>query len=142
MSQYFSQKYTVKWSDVDPNNHLRGSVYLDYADHTRVAFLDSQGITMRLMAAKQIGPILFNSSMSYRKEIYMNETITVNCKLDYVSADNRKFGISHEVFNQKGELSCIIKIEGAWLDLKHRKVAVPPSEIAEVMKKMNQVETT
>jgi len=34
----------------------------------------------------------------------------------------------HEVYNEAGKLSAIIKVYGAWIDLTKRKLRIPPIE--------------
>ena len=40
--------------------------------------------------------------------------------------------IVHEVFNEAGKLSAIIKVYGAWIDLTKRKLRIPPEETKEM----------
>ena len=75
-----------------------------------------------------IGPILFEEYTSFRKEIHLGENITVNMKLSGLSKNNERWKITHEVFNEAGQLSAIIKVYGAWIDLQKRKLTVPPAE--------------
>jgi hypothetical protein len=37
---------------------------------------------------------------NYIKEVRLSEIITINCKLDYLSDDYRKWKIPHEIFNE------------------------------------------
>jgi acyl-CoA thioester hydrolase len=134
----FSQQFTVKWSDCDPNRHLRGTVYLDYADHTRFAYLQYMGITNEKMKELHVGPVIFNVSASYKKEAHLMEVLTVHCKLEYMSEDGRKWAITHEITNEKAEIVCVVKAEGAWLDLINRKITIPPIIFKEALKAMNE----
>ncbi len=140
MSKHFSQRFRVKWSDVDPNMHLRANVYLDFADNVRFSYLGEMGFPPAYFQKNKMGPILFNLNASYRKEIRLNEKVEVNVKLDYLSEDGRKFGISHDVINEAGELACVVKVEGAMMDLVKRKVMVPPPDMLAAMKAMNAYE--
>jgi acyl-CoA thioester hydrolase len=79
-----------------------------------------------------LGPILFTEETSFRKEIHIGENITVNLKLQGVSENNERWKIVHEVFNEAGKLSAIIKVYGAWIDLTKRKLCVPPIETKEM----------
>ena len=40
----FEQNITVRWSDLDPNGHVRHSVYYDYGAQARIAYMQKQGI--------------------------------------------------------------------------------------------------
>ena len=47
--------------------------------------------------------------------------------------------IVHEVFNETGKLSAVIKVYGAWLDLTKRKLIAPPKEAKDLF--LNAVKT-
>ncbi|APZ44918.1 thioesterase [Polaribacter reichenbachii] len=124
----FKVDFTTKWSDFDPNRHMRHTAYNDYAAEVRVRFFAGQNFTLEDFSKHNIGPILFTEETSFRKEIYIGENISANFKVSGLSKDNERWKITHEIFNQAGKLSAIIKVYGAWLDLKTRKLTVPPKE--------------
>ena len=130
----FEKRYTVKWSDVDPNRHLRGSAYLDFTDHTRVDFMESNGMTIDLLVKLNTGFVITNTSLQFKREILMNETIRVDYHIDYFSDDYRKYGATHHIYKENGKLACKVNIEGIWIDLKSRKIATPPDEIISLIK--------
>lgn len=134
---YFKKQFEVRWADVDPNMHLRQTAFVDYTDQVRVAYFDSKGFSFLNFRKLLIGPVVFKVTSNYKKEVHLSELITVNCKLDFLSDDYRKWKISHDIFNQKGELSCTVELDGAWLDLENRKLTTPPSEIINAMEAMN-----
>ena len=74
---YHSATFTVKWSDVDPNKHLRGAVYMDYADHARISFLLENGITNEFLNQLGFGPVLFNANIEYF-------SATINISSNYI----------------------------------------------------------
>lgn len=124
----FTITFSTKWADFDPNRHMRHTVYNDYASEVRVRYFKAQGFTIEDFAKYNIGPILFEESTSFRKEIHLGEDITVNFKVYGLSKNNERWKIVHQIFNEKGELSAIIKVYGAWIDLTKRKLSVPPKE--------------
>ncbi|HLY70108.1 MAG TPA: acyl-CoA thioesterase, partial [Puia sp.] len=68
----------VRWSDLDPNFHLRHSVYYDYAAYCRVCFLEDNGLTGTVMQQLHFGPILFREEAVFRKEIRMGDKIAID----------------------------------------------------------------
>lgn len=124
----FKVNFTTKWSDFDPNRHMRHTAYNDYAAEVRVRFFAGQNFTLEDFSKHNIGPILFTEETSFRKEIYIGENISANFKVSGLSKNNERWKITHEIFNQAGKLSAIIKVYGAWLDLRTRKLTVPPKE--------------
>nr|WP_299048171.1 thioesterase family protein [uncultured Polaribacter sp.] len=72
--------------------------------------------------------MLFTEETSFRKEIHLGETITVDFKVLGLSTNNERWKIEHRVFNEAGKLSATIKVYGAWIDLTKRKLTTPPKK--------------
>ena len=83
----FVRNVEIRWSDLDPNFHLRHSVYYDFGAFARVAFFNSVGITPQLMVQHNIGPILFKEECIFKKEIRFEDKVTINIKLDKIKTD-------------------------------------------------------
>ncbi|PQJ75967.1 acyl-CoA thioesterase [Polaribacter gangjinensis] len=124
----FQVTFATKWSDFDPNRHMRHTAYNDYAAEVRVRYFAAQQFSIDDFTKHNIGPILFTEETSFRKEILMGENITVNIKLAGVSKNYERWKIVHEVFNEAGKLAAVIKVYGAWIDLSKRKLTIPPKE--------------
>ena len=125
----FLVTFATKWSDFDPNQHMRHTAYNDYAAEVRVRYFAKNNLTIADFSRLGLGPILFTEETSFRKEVLMGENITVNMKLAGVSKNCERWKIVHEVFNESGKLAAVIKVYGAWIDMKQRKLAIPPKEI-------------
>ena len=125
----FLVTFATKWSDFDPNQHMRHTAYNDYAAEVRVRYFAKNNLTIADFSRLGLGPILFTEETSFRKEVLMGENITVNMKLAGVSKNCERWKIVHEVFNEAGKLASVIKVYGAWIDMKQRKLAIPPKEI-------------
>jgi acyl-CoA thioester hydrolase len=128
----FQVTFPTKWSDFDPNRHMRHTAYNEYAAEIRVRYFAEHNFSIAVFTKHNLGPILFTEETSFRKEIHIGENITVNLKLQGVSENNERWKIVHEVFNEAGKLSAIIKVYGAWIDLTKRKLCVPPIETKEM----------
>ena len=73
----YSKTYEVRWADLDPNRHLRHSVYLDYAAQTRVSIFSDYGLSIDEIAQAGLGPILFREEIKYLREVTGREKVTV-----------------------------------------------------------------
>ena len=122
----FQVTFPTKWSDFDPNRHMRHTAYNEYAAEVRVRYFAKHNFSMAAFTKYNLGPILFTEETSFRKEVHAGENITVNIKLQGVSENNERWKIVHEVFNEAGTLSAVIKVYGAWIDLTKRKLCIPP----------------
>jgi acyl-CoA thioester hydrolase len=128
----FTSEEKVRWSDLDPNFHVRHSVYYDWGANCRVAFLYSLGLTTAVMQKTGIGPILFREECVFRKEIRMEDKITIGLKLSRAKKDYSRFTIVHEILKNSDTHSALLTVDIAWIDTKLRKLAVLPPEVREL----------
>lgn len=136
----FSKEISIRWSDLDPNFHLRHSAYYDFGAQHRIEILSQEGLTMKVMQEQHFGPVAFREECIFRKEIHLGDTITISTKIGKMKADASRWTIVHELHNQKNVLCAKITIDGAWMDTKLRKLAVPTPTIA--LQVMNAIPKT
>lgn len=118
----------VIWSQIDANNHLRHSAYADLACQARIDILESLGITNEKMMELGIGPIITEERTTYKREVPPNTTVTINCKLASSREDGARYSFVQETFREDGILAAILVITGAWINLKARRLCIPPPE--------------
>ncbi|PHS51021.1 MAG: thioesterase [Lutibacter sp.] len=128
----FKITFNTKWSDFDPNRHMRHTAYNDYAAEVRVRYFQEHGLSINEFAKLNIGPILFKEETSFLKEIHIGENITVNMELEGVSRGIERWRFKHQIFNEQGKLAAEIKVYGAWIDLIKRKLTAPPSKFESI----------
>jgi acyl-CoA thioester hydrolase len=123
--QNFSIPIQIRWSDIDQNRHLRHSVYYDYGAMARIEFLNSHGLTSAEFEKIHMGPILFREEAIFKREIKFGDSVSVDVELVKVSADYSRWSMRHNFLKPDGTLSAIINIDGAWINIIERKLAVP-----------------
>lgn len=128
-----SRKFTVIWADLDPNRHMRHSAYNDYAAQVRLEYFTEFGLDLKSLNELGVGPILFREETKFRREVTMNETITVTLEVEKVRKDGSKWSILHTIYKESGDLACQVVADGAWLDLTKRKVTIPPAQLADML---------
>lgn len=128
--QTFTKEVSVRWSDLDPNFHVRHSAYYDYGAQHRVEILEQLGMTMRIMQQEGFGPILFREECVFRKEIRQNTRVFISTKVGKIKPDASRWTLIHELKNENDELLATITVDGAWMDTKLRKIANPTPQIA------------
>src|SRR5215207_2903432 len=94
----FSQAIGLRWADLDPNAHVRHSVYYDWGAMVRVAFLESQGVGLDWMAKNAIGPVLFREEAKFLRELRMGDTLSIDFQVAAASEDGRKWRMRHRIF--------------------------------------------
>ena len=88
------------------------------------------------MQKLQFGPIILREECVFRREIHMNDAVSINLELVSAKKDYSRWTIQHHITKGEGELSAILTIDGAWLDTSKRKLAVPPQQAVEVFSQM------
>lgn len=126
----FSKELSFRWSDLDPNFHLRHSAYYDFGAQHRIEILEQLGLTLRVMQQQSFGPVLFREECVFRKEIKLSDKIVLHTKISKMKPDASRWSIVHEFINEDNKLCAIITVDGAWMDTKLRKIADPTPEIA------------
>ncbi|RFP65580.1 thioesterase [Hymenobacter lapidiphilus] len=137
----FERTYIVRWADMDPNGHMRHSAYNDYAAQHRIEFLAASGFTLPYFAKAGLGPILFREDTRFLKELHINEPLRVGGELSGLNADGSRWNIVHTLYKPDGRPAATVSVEGAWLDLRTRKLTTPPPEIAALMTELPRHES-
>jgi acyl-CoA thioester hydrolase len=135
MDQY-SKIIDIRWSDLDPNFHLRHSVYYDYGAYCRICFLEEFGMTNQVMQDLQIGPILFREEAVFRKEIRLGDKLSINLQVLKSRADFSRWTIRHQLVKNEQIVASTITVDGAWFSTAARKLVTPPAAVSKVFELM------
>lgn len=129
----FSKTYQARWADMDPNRHMRHSVYNDYAAQTRVAIFAESGLPLDDIGAMNLGPILFREEVKFLREVRMLETFKVFCCISMMRRDASRWSFYHSMIKGGDTKVAEIRVDGAWLDLERRKLGTPPELLKKAM---------
>jgi len=129
----YRRKVEVRWSDLDPNYHLRHSVYYDWGAYLRLTFLNEHGLTPSVMNQYHFGPILFREECVFKKEITLADKITIDLKLVKAKKDGSRFTMQHQIFKNNEIAAAIITLDAAWIDTVKRKLTLPPAEALQTL---------
>ena len=131
----YRKTYETIWADMDPNRHMRHSVYNDYAAQTRVAMFKDFGLSIEEISKLGLGPILFREETKFFREIALSENITVSCELTEMRKDGSRWTFLHNIFKENGSMAASITVEGAWLNLSKRRLGTPTDDMLDLIKR-------
>jgi acyl-CoA thioester hydrolase len=123
----FTISVDIRWSDLDPNFHLRHSVYYDWGAYCRMRFLREHGLDAQAMHSLQVGPVIFREECVFRKEILFGDAVTIDLELLSARSDYSRWTLKHTIFKGEGNIAAVLTLEGAWIDTARRKLTAPPS---------------
>jgi acyl-CoA thioester hydrolase len=121
----FSQTMQVRWADIDANRHLRHSVYYDFGASMRMNLLSERGLTTQKLEEFMIGPVLFREEAIFKREILLEDRITLTVELVKSTEDFSRWSLRHNFIKGEDTLAAILNVDGAWIDMAKRKLAMP-----------------
>jgi len=131
----FKSRIQIRWSDLDPNVHLRHSVYYDWGAMARIEFFYKHGLTAQKMHSLNIGPILFREECVFKKEIHYGNDVYLTLRTTKARRDYSRWTIVHDIIKNDGVVAATLTVDGAWLNIVERKLAEVPPEVMTVLEK-------
>ena len=135
----FLKSIQVRWSDLDPNYHVRHSVYYDYGAYCRICFLSEHGANSAFFNAHHFGPILLREECIFRREIKLEDLVTIDLQLVRAKSDYSRWTIKH-ILTRNQEHAATLSMDGAWIDTSIRKLTTPLDLAQAAFQKMPRAE--
>jgi acyl-CoA thioester hydrolase len=137
MEEKFSTRFTVRWSDLDSNGHMANIAYMEYAIQSRLLCFQAYGFSPKALQDSMIGPAVFCDEARYYKELRLLDEFIVTFHVSDVSDDGVRFTLKHDILRASDQQkSAHIITQGAWFDLRIRKLAPPPLELQQIMRSL------
>ncbi|MBO9619614.1 MAG: acyl-CoA thioesterase [Niabella sp.] len=132
----FIKKTEIRWSDLDPNGHLRHSVYYDWGAYARISFLNEQGLSPDRMMELHVGPVIFREECVFKREIRLGDMTAIQLELVSARRDFSRWTVRHLIYKNEAVLAAVLTLDGAWIDTLKRKLTLPPPEAVKVFSEM------
>ncbi|GEO08632.1 acyl-CoA thioesterase [Segetibacter aerophilus] len=136
----YSKPVEIRWSDLDPNFHVKHSAYYDFGAYVRMSLLTEVGLSTEVLMQHQLGPILFREECLFKREIQFQDKVSINVVLKQCTATYSRWTMQHEIIKNGDTVAAIVTVDGAWMDIVKRKLTVPPDFIISVMDKIPRAE--
>ena len=138
ISMQHKQPLQIRWADLDPNIHVRHSVYYDWGAFCRINYFHKQGITTDTLREMNIGPVLLREECVFRKEIKLGDSVDIDLFLAKATNDFTRWTIRHTIRKNEGVVAAVLTVDGTWIDMNQRKITVPPKELQQLFASMAQ----
>jgi acyl-CoA thioester hydrolase len=136
----YKKRVEIRWSDLDPNFHLRHSVYYDFGAYIRMCFLTENGLGTSVLMQHNLGPILFREECIFKREIHFGDSVSISLALKQCSTTYSRWTMEHEIVKNESILAAIITVDGAWIDTAKRKLTVPSAIVTPTFEKLPRSE--
>ena len=120
----FRTDLTVRSSDLDTNGHVRGSVYLDYADHARWEWLRAAGVSLDDLRAAGLGPVSLETTIRWLAELRPGDSFSVTAAFRW--GEGKTSTVAQELVRPDGTVVAEVTGVGGLLDLARRRLVPDP----------------
>jgi acyl-CoA thioester hydrolase len=128
--EQFSIRLFARWPDMDFNQHMRNAAYLGASEDCRMRFLADHGFTMDRFRELQLGPVVLEDRLSYKKELKLLEGFRVELALANITHDGRRMKVRNTFYRDSDDgLVAVVESVVLWFDLVGRKPITPPEEL-------------
>jgi acyl-CoA thioester hydrolase len=134
----FERQYQVGWAHLDANAHMANRAYLDLAADVRVAYFATAGFSIDKFARLQFGPVIRREELEYFRELRLLDEVRVSLLLSGLSEDASRFRLRNEFRRSDGTLIAQLTSLGGWLDLRVRRLLVPPPDLAAALRTLDR----
>ena len=98
-------------------------------------YFSENGLSTKKLEELQIGPILFREEAIFRREIRLEDEITIDVALVRATPNYSRWSFRHNFVKSDGGLAATINIDAAWIDLNKRKLTVPGEFVQSMLEK-------
>ncbi len=133
MNKEYKTQIVAGWGLMDYNGHMANRAFLDMASDCRMMFFKENGLSMQAFMKLGVGPVVRRDELEYYREIRLMETVLVKLFIAGLSDDASKMRLRNEFYKEDGQLAATVTSFGGWLDLRERKLVVPPQQIRDLL---------
>lgn len=132
----YQRQFRVGWAQVDFNGHMRNSGYLDWCSDLRLSFFSDHGFPAAEFSRQALGPVIRRDDTEYFRELHLLDEVRVTLALAGASPNGSRFVFRNELFRADGALAARVNSTGGWLDLRARKLVIPPAAITNAVARL------
>ncbi|MGH3241531.1 MAG: acyl-CoA thioesterase [Spirillospora sp.] len=121
----FSVRFQVRIYEIDPQLHLNGAVYLQYADHSRFECVRAAGVSVEGMLADGFGPVNLETVIRYHKELRAGDEVDVSCAWKW--GDGKTYRVENIFRRMDGEVAAEVNHVAGLIDIQARRLVPAPS---------------
>lgn len=122
----FTIRFTVRSYELDSNQHLASTVYLQYAEHSRFACGQAAGLSPQRLLADGLGPINLETTLRHHGELRAEDEVDVSCA--FVWGPGKTHRVEHVLRKPDGTLIAEITSVSGLLDMRTRRMVADPAE--------------
>ncbi|WP_280315937.1 acyl-CoA thioesterase [Nocardia abscessus] len=121
----FSTRIEVRVSDLDPQLHVTGAAYHQFADHARFACVQAAGVSVDELIASGLGPVNLETVLRFQRELRGGDTVDVSCAWQW--GQGKTYRVEHVLTRADGVVAATVTNISGLLDLGARRLVADPA---------------
>ncbi|WP_063021183.1 acyl-CoA thioesterase [Nocardia niwae] len=121
----FSTRIEVRVSDLDPQLHVTGAAYHQFADHARFACVQAAGVSVDELIASGLGPVNLETVLRFQRELRGGDTVEVSCAWEW--GTGKTYRVEHVLTRADGVVAATVTNVSGLLDLAARRLVTDPA---------------
>ncbi len=109
---------------LDAFGHVNHAKYLELYEQARWDWMADYHLSLADIHRLQVGPVILNVNLDYRREVLARQTLSIHTRV--VNYQKKIFTLGQEMYLPEGELASTLQITGGMMDLRERKLVMPP----------------
>ncbi|BDT98851.1 thioesterase [Nocardia sputorum] len=121
----FTTRIEVRVSDLDPQLHVTGAAYHQFADHARFACVQAAGVSVDALIASGLGPVNLETVLRFQRELRGGDTVEVSCAWQWGAG--KTYRVEHVLTRADGVVAATVTNVSGLLDLAARRLVADPA---------------
>jgi len=127
MSKEYSYTLQILERHLDSFGHVNNATYLELYEQARWEFITKNGYGLDRIHQLQLGPVLLEAHLFFRRELVNREVITIKSRSTGMKG-RLMMGLEQIMEKSNGELASKLDITVGLFDMKKRKLIEPTPE--------------
>jgi len=117
----FNYKFQVLEAHLDTFGHVNNATYLQLYEEARWDFITANGYGMDKIKESQVGPVILDLHLTFKREMRCREKIIVTSKVKEVS-NKMIMTLFQTMTNEDDKVTSTLELTVGLMDLKTRKL--------------------
>jgi len=127
MSVIFRYPLTILEKHLDSFGHVNNATYLNLYEEARWEFITERGFGLNRVLADQIGPVLLDLNLVFKKELTNREKVVITSQ--YTGLKNKLvMSMSQIIYNADEKIVSNMDFTMGLMDLRERKLIKPTAD--------------
>jgi YbgC/YbaW family acyl-CoA thioester hydrolase len=131
-NKIFEYSVLIQENHLDTFGHVNNASYVKLFEEARWDFITKNGFGLDYIQKYQMGPVLLDLSVRFKRELKNREKIVI-CSKCLEVVNSKIIILEQTILNQEGKLASIAKFTVGFFDLKNRKLIDASQEWLEAL---------